>query len=289
MKRTLLQATLLTFTTLLFISACSIKTVYNNLDWVLEGMVNDYVSLSDTQEQDLEKQVALLLKWHRASQLTEYANDLKATKAFVDKGMDDESVEIIITKMLERWESMKVEVAPKMADLLVTLNDEQIEELFSNLEEKNKEIADEYTETSDDEKIVQAGDRLIDKFNEWLGTINDDQKELIKYWSQSFKPIHEDRLLFRKQWQLTLRQVIESDFEDNDKRNKLVELVMNAADYQSEGYKLKLDYNRDQFKKLIVAFESVVTPEQKKHLNERLDYFITNFEELAVEAKNNQL
>jgi hypothetical protein len=252
-------------------------------------MVNDYVSLSDTQEQDVEKQVALLLKWHRASQLTEYANDLKATKAFVDKGMDDESVEIIITKMLERWESMKVEVAPKMADLLVTLNDEQIEELFSNLEEKNKEIADEYNETSDDEKIAQAGDKLIDKFNEWLGTINDDQKELIKSWSQRFKPIHEDRLLFRKKWQLTLRQVLESGLDDKDKRNKLVELVLSASDYQPEDYKLKLDYNREQFKKLIVAFESVVTLEQKKHLNERLDYFITNFEELAAEAKNNQL
>ena len=212
-----------------------------------------------------------------------------ATKAFIDKGIDDESVEIIITKMLERWESMKVEVAPKMADLLVTLNDEQIEELFSNLEEKNKEIADEYNETSDDEKIVQAGDKLIEKFNEWLGTINDAQKEFIKSWSQRFKPIHEDRLLFRKKWQLTLRQVLESGLDDKDKRNKLVELVLSASDYQSEDYKLKLDYNREQFKKLIVAFESVVTFEQKKHLNERLDYFITNFEELAAEAKSNQL
>jgi len=285
MKRTLFQTTILVFVTLLFLSACSIKTVYNNLDWVLEGMVDDYISLSETQEQDVERQVAQLMKWHKATQLTEYANDFKAIKAFTAKGIDDESAEIIFATFMKRWNSMKEKVAPEMADLFLTLSDKQIEELFARLEEENKEVDEKYKETTEQEKIELGGEKLIDSFSDWLGPLNDEQKRVLKSWPQRFKPTHEDRVNFRIKWQAALKQVLVSDEMNEDKRAQLIAMVETPSDYQSEEHRKKLVYNSKQIKELIITFEHTVTSEQKKHLAERLDYFISNFEELAAEAE----
>ena len=283
--RTIIKRTILSLSLLLFLSACSIKTIYNNLDWALEGMVDDYVSLSDAQELDVEQRIALLLKWHRETQLTEYVNDLEAIKEFTAKGMDDESAETMFATFMERWNTMKVKVAPDMADLFLTLNDKQINELFVRLEEENEELNEEYNETTEEEKREKGGDKLISNFSDWLGPLSDEQKQILRSWPPRFKSAHADRMEFRKKWQAALREILQSDSPNSEKRSKLITLAEKPDVYQSEQHKAKLVYNSKQVKELILTFDQTVTTEQKTYLAERLDYFIVNFKELAAEAE----
>ncbi len=281
----ILKWTILSLVALLLLSACGIKTIYNNLDWVLEGMVDDYIDLTDTQEEDVDKRIAQLLKWHKETQLAEYVNDLKEIKTFTAKGIDDESAEIIFAKFLERWTAMKTKVAPEMADLFLTLNEKQIKALFIRLEEENKEIDEEYKETTEEEKNIEGGERLLENFSDWLGPLSEEQKELLISWPPRFQSTHENRLVFREKWQLALKQVLDDDIPTEEKRTRLIALTEKPEDYRSEQYKARLVHNSKQVKALILAFEHTVTKKQKTYLAERLDYFIRNFEELIEETK----
>ena len=142
----------------LVLSACGFKTLYNNTDWVLAGMVNDYITLTEEQEADVEKRIEQLMKWHRKSQLTIYSEDLKEIKKYTQQGLDDENTEIIFAKFLSYWHALRDRISPEMAELFLTLDEKQKVELFNTLDEQNKEITEEYAETTEAEKIETGGD-----------------------------------------------------------------------------------------------------------------------------------
>lgn len=282
---TLFQRMIIVLATLLLLSACSIKTVYNNLDWALEAMVDDYLSLSDMQEQDVEQRIAQILKWHRETQLDLYVKDLKMVKASTNRGLDDESAEAIFAAFMQRWESIKKQFAPNQADVLLTLNQQQIDDLFKKLEEENRELIEEINETTAEEKLEKSQEKLIRNFSDWLGPLSEEQKQILRSWPPRFKPLDQDRMAFRKKWQAELRAIFESGQSREEKRARLIDLAESPDKFQTEEHRARLVYNSKQVKELILTFDPTVTQEQKAYLAERLDYFIVNFEELAAEAK----
>jgi len=251
----------------------------------MEGMVEDYVELTETQELDVEQHVAFIMKWHRETQLTVYIEDLKKIKEITRVGLDDASAEFIFSTMLKRWEGLKGQLAPAMADLLLTLSQQQIEELFVRLNEQNKEATEEYAETSDEEKSTKSGETMISNFEDWLGSLSEEQKKIVKSWPPRFKSVHEDSIAFRKKWQAELKQVLENDYVQEIKREQLLALILKPDKYQTDEHKQKLVYNSKQIKAMVLTLDQTITQEQKSHLGEKIDYYIVNFEELVAEAK----
>ena len=270
--------------TVLVLSACSFKTLYNNADWVLAGMVNDFITLSDEQETDVEKRIEQLMQWHRKSQLPIYSEDLKEIKKYTQEGLTDESAEIIFAKFLSYWHALRDRISPEMAELFLTLNEKQKKELFETLEEQNKEMQEKFAESTEEERLEKGGDKMVDNFTEWNGELSSEQEALLRSWPEKFKPVHEDRAKFRLAWQAGLKEILFNDsLSKEQEREQLLQLINNPEDYQTEEHKAKLVYNSKQVKALMLAFGETVTDEQRAYLGKRLDYFSRIFAELAAE------
>ena len=283
MSRLVITRTILVLATLLLLGSCGIKTVYHNLDWVLSGMVNDYVDLTSEQETDVDKRIKLLLKWHQTTQLKLYAEDMRKIKQYTAAGLSDANAEELFNTFMGRWNSLKQKVAPQMADLLLELNEKQIKDLFVTIDEKNQEMNEDFNDMTPAERIEKAQDKLVENFERWLGDLNDSQIAELKTWPAKFTPLHEERMQFRNKWQAALKEVLTSSMSEAEKRTRLVDIISRPEQFQSETYKQQLVGNTKQVKALILNFDPSVTAQQKKYLAERLDYFISNFEELAAE------
>ena len=269
----------------LLMGGCSIKTAYKQLDWVLAGLIDDYVSLSSEQEKFADQRIASLLKWHQHSELKIYADDLQKVEEYTTLGLDDASAEDIFNRFLQSWERLKARVAPEMAELLLQLNGKQINELFENLNEKNQELLEEYQDIDQDERYEEAGDKLIENFERWLGDLNEQQKALLRTWPAKFKPVHEERMAFRKKWQARLLEILIEPTTRDAKYTQLLRLIKEPADLQTEEHKQKIVYNSKLFKTLTLEFDHTVTQTQRGFLAGRLEYFIENFRELAAEKE----
>ncbi len=268
----------------LVLSACSFKTLYNNADWVLAGMVNDFITLSEEQETDVDKRIEQLMKWHRKSQLPIYAEDLKEIKQYTQQGLTDERAEIIFSKFLSYWHALRDRISPEMAELFLTLDEKQKQELFQALEERNKELQEEYTEMTREERLEKGRDKMVDKFTEWNGELSSEQEALLRSWPEEFKSAHQDRMKFRLALQAGLKEILFNDsLSKEQEREQLIKLINNSEDYQTDEHKAKLVYNNKQAKALMLAFSETVTDEQRAYLGERLDYYSRIFTELAAE------
>ena len=69
------------------ITSCSTKLAYNNLDWLASWYVDDYVNLTDTQEDEFDTKLDAFLMWHRNIELQNYILQIKTIQADINKGV----------------------------------------------------------------------------------------------------------------------------------------------------------------------------------------------------------
>lgn len=283
MQRNNLLIVLLLLSFSFLFHACSIKTAYRQLDWLLADMIDDYASLSAAQEADAEQRIKSFLQWHQFTQLETYTRDLQLVQQYVSAGLDEASTEDVFKRIAQEWDAIKERAAPEMADMFLSLDEKQQKQLFKNLAKKNQEMDEEYSKYTSQERKRRSGDKFIDNAERWLGDLNKQQKELLWSWLENFKPLHEDRMAFRHKWQAILQAILEESLSTVQKRNKLIALVKMPEAYQSHVHRQKLAYNAEQFKALILQIETTLTPQQRTFLMERLDDLIVSFKELAAE------
>ncbi len=266
---------------LLVLGGCGVKTIYNQMDWILAGVVEDYIHLTEVQDEDVERRIADILKWHRKTQLPLYSSDLRQVKQYTKEGLSDKKIEHFFGLLNQRWIAIKGKISPEIAGLLMTLSDKQVLKMFKNIKEQNEEYIEEHVDITQKERDKAIIERMIDNFERWLGDLSNEQKALFWQWKDRFKPVHNDRLEFRRVWQKELRLILNSNISKKEKEVQLVELFRNPDKFRSQVYIDKLAHNRNQAAQLILTMS--LTPEQKKHLYKEVDYYTKNFDELAAE------
>ena len=127
---------------LALVLGCGPGFIYPHLDWMIPWYVDDYISLNSDQSSMLKTRLMHQLDWHCQTQLAAYADYLREIAADFDNPRQPVTVSVLEshrTKLLAHWQNLMRQIAPDVSDILITATDEQIEELFSNLEKFNKE------------------------------------------------------------------------------------------------------------------------------------------------------
>lgn len=266
---------------LLVLSGCGVKTIYNQMDWILAGVVEDYINLTEVQDEDVERRIAGILKWHRKTQLPLYSSGLRQVKFDTEAGLTEENIKSFFEFLNQRWIAFKGKISPEFAGLLMSLSDKQVLQMFENIKEQNEDYIEEHVDITQKERDKAIIERMIDNFERWLGDLSKEQKALFWQWKDRFKPVHNDRLEFRRVWQKELRLILNSNISKKEKEAQLEELFRNPDKFRSQVYIDKLAHNRNQAAQLTLTMS--LTSEQKNHLYKEVDYYTKNFDELAAE------
>lgn len=268
----------------LIVGGCTLKATYNRLDWVLGNYLERYVALTPTQEAELKQRLATTLEWHRATQLPVYATWLQNVKYDVQHGLTETQVEQHTLELLLYWRSLMIRFADDMAEMLPALSSEQRADLFKSFADKNAEYEERYIKVSRQQQRDNYTERLQDSFDSWLGTLTDQQQVLIQSAASELQPIATQSLLMRQRWQQHLKRVLENQPDPATTRAAMHTLFVNTETLRSVTYKHMLEHNRQVITRLIVDVAETLSVQQRAHLNQRIDKYITLFTELAQQA-----
>ena len=250
----------------LTLSACSTKFAYNYLDWILEWYVADLVNLTDDQEWQLNGALTKQLAWHRKQQLPLYVESLDKLSDAIKNGLTIETLQQLYTGQEKGWEELKKHIAPTMAELFKTMSDSQIEELLNNLEERNQELEADYVNKPRDERIKQRKERMVDRIENWTGSLNDSQIELISEWSQQIKPLSQQWIANRRSWQAELGSAIKHYRNAPEFAERIETLFLNNHKAWSDSYQNAYQYNLQLTMMMFVNLENQLTERQRQHL-----------------------
>jgi len=259
----------------LLLGACSTKMAYNYLDWILEWYVGDLVSLTEDQQWQFRNALARQLDWHRKKQLPLYVKSLDDLRNAINNGLTVEALQRIYHDQENGLNELIKQITPTLSELLATLSDSQVEQLMENLEEQNQELEDEYVKKSRDELVAQRAERMIDRAENWVGTLNESQTQLITNWSRQIRPTAEQWIANRRAWQTKLGSSLKEKRQTAEFNKYIEDLFVNSDRTWPDSYRTDFEYNRNLVFNMLVNLENALSDQQRQHL----------FEEIAVLRK----
>ncbi len=268
---------------LLLLPGCGVKMAYNNLDFLIPWYVDDLITLNDAQQAELEKRLANVITWHRTTQLTQYSAFMRKTRHQIDDGVTAQDLDEAFAEAEKSWSVLVGKIAPELVDMLLTATDEQKQELFANIEKQNEEFKKDYLNLSEEQRREDRIKAIQKNFRRWLGSLNEAQKKTIEHYASNFIPIHNDRWMFRLQWQNEFRKLLYEDPSKPEVRENLENLFAGMQDMYPEEYQNKRRVNIKLIKEMILKMDGTISNEQFEHLFKRIESYAATFEELAVQ------
>jgi hypothetical protein len=263
------------------ITACSFKTVYNRLDYLIPKYVEGVVTLDDVLEERLEGRTQVLLNWHRNTQLEQYAGWLQSLQQDIGVQLTEEQLEQHISQMEGFWLSLLNKVNDEMAYLLPMLDEAQREELFAYLDDSNEEFRESFIEPDDQERIDDYAGRMIDIYEDWFGELTDEQASRVEQAAAELISSAELRLQRRLEWQQGIRQILVSADSHYDKSQRLRVFLAGFEQDQDGPIRQASDSNRQVIIRLTVQIAHSLTNEQREFFISKTDDYIRMFTELA--------
>jgi len=263
------------------VAACSFKTLYNRLDYLIPEYVEGMVTLDDVLEQKLEQRTQVLLNWHRNTQLKQYADWLSALQRDMGTRLTEEKVEQRIKEMDQFWRSLSEKVNDEMAYLLPLLDKEQQDELFINLEETNEEFREEYAGLNDQQRIDDYIEDISGIYENWIGELTEKQEQFVEQAAAVLVSTAELRFQRRLLWQHGIREILTEDGSTQSKSEKLRQFMAGYEDVDDESTKQKSDINKKIIVRLTVQISHSMTAEQKEYFTSKTNDYIRMLTELA--------
>ena len=263
------------------IAACSFKTVYNRLDYLVPQYVEGVVTMDDVLEEQLEERTMLLLNWHRNTQLKQYAGWLQSLQQEIGAQLTEQQLEQRIREMEAFWLSLVAKLNDEMAYLLPLLDAEQRQELYAYLEDSNEEFREEFIDLDDEERIEDYAERIVNTYENWIGELAEAQVEAVEQAATKLISTAEFRLQRRIEWQQGIRDILASDDSHYDKSERLRAFLAGFEQDPDGPIKQASAINRQIIIRLTVQVAHSMTQEQKAFFISKTSDYIRMFTELA--------
>jgi hypothetical protein len=271
---------------LVLLSACGPRLYYPSLDWLIPWYVNDYISLGPGQSSRLKERLARQLDWHCRTQLPEYAEFIRDIRREVDdsgRPVTVERLDAYKIRLTQYWNALILRISPDIADILFSATDEQVDELFENLENKTREIESEFVAPPPQKIIHKRQKRMQKRLSYWLGGLTESQFQAVTEWSLQIEPIAADRVANRRQVQAAWRYLLESRTNRDEIQAALIGLLTNSEESRTENYQRKIDVNTQRTLELVSQLLETLTPKQRNHLSKRLESLAADFDQLSCD------
>jgi hypothetical protein len=270
------------FMSMLFIviTACSLKTIYNQLDALIPSYVEGLVSLDDALENKVEQRTEILINWHRTTQLKQYADWLSALQRDINDELTTGKLEQHLTILETFWHSIVLKMNEEMIILLPLLTGDQRQQLFESIDEKNDKYREDYIDVSEDERIEKYSEHMVDTYKNWLGELTDDQVYLIEKAAAELKSSARLRLQQRLLWQHNIGTIINTTDSTVEKFKRL-HVFFDGYEMNNNSLKAIKMFNSKILVQLTLQIVHGSNRKQKDYfMNETNDY-IRMFTELS--------
>lgn len=266
------QAILIGF---LFLASCSpIKLGYDYVDWVILWKLDDFFELTSEQKEFLNPQVDQLLNWHKTNELPLYVSLLRQVQEKAQDRLTEAELDWIYNQTEKLGDRMVKHVAPDFAVFLASLEEEQIERFSKSFLQM-----DEQLKLSSDESQEKLAEATIERAEEWLGNLSDDQKEQITQLRESIPDISAERLDNREKMMGTLVVFLRQRADAKAIEEKLLEL-MDFESTSSVEYDQLAAAQRKASNNMLLAIDQMLTHSQRTHFLQKLDNLIEDVEDI---------
>lgn len=270
---------------LALLAGCSTRLAYNNLDWLAVRWIDRQVSLEPDQRTRLRELFEQQQQWHCATQLDDYQSWIEQLRLdLLAERLDQQ-------RLLEHGESLADfaraladGLRPVLVELAVSLDDQQVEQVLVELDERIEKLREEIATRSDEQWVSDRVEGLERRLRRLMGSINPAQRRRLEEWALDLNPTHAYQLTQRLYWRERIAKALSSR-EDRALVEQEVSALLRPDSVWPQAYRQAIEANREL---TVVALEEVVAltePAQRGKISARLARLKNDFQRLSCEGE----
>ncbi len=259
---------------------CSSRLAYNNLDWLADWYLGDFIDLTSSQQQEFESKLGKVLVWHRQVELVKYRDQLLLLQSQNQQGsINTQQWSAHLQKLAAHWLRIRNKVSGEMASMAPSLSKEQVTDFFAALKENNEEKREEFIELSAQDAKDNRFDEIVEKFEERLGSLNASQEDIIHEFVNASNKTPLIYMAYSERFQKGLKHTFEQG-EPSQLSKRLYDVMVHPEQFKTEE-SIKQD---EKEKTLLLAMLEKMslsqTEKQTKHFEKEIQELIDLMEEL---------
>ena len=258
-------------------SCSSTQFAYNRLDWLAAWQVGKYVDLEGPSKARFDEGFTALWQWHRSTQLSAYAGDLRELAEASQHVLVREQIAGYLQRLSDHGARLLDEALPPMAGVLAALDDAQVRELLANMaEQRAEDNAEDAARTPGDYARTTTK-----SLRRWFGALTDEQAALVREWAATRR---DDPALWQRygeQWgELFGHTLAARAAPDFAAQLRVVFREPPLADRAA--VRALSDHNRANYIDLLAKLSPTLSEAQRRHARNKLVALAEDLEELAA-------
>ena len=262
-------------------SGCTIKLAYNFLDWGLYWELKDYIKFNRDQRLLIKDEISQLIDWHRSDELPQYADQLEKLSIGLENGMSVEKLEVSYNNLRDSWQRIVIKALPAAVNIISNLNDQQINDFFEMLIEKEVDDAKDIERGTSARTIEEREAYVSEKIVNVIGKLNKEQKALIAQWAQSTESTKKFSLVQAIQWRTRMQAAVAERHDEQQLEKNLMVLFANPDQLRSVSYRRVIENNTRLVMQLLFDLNQSLTNQQRSRLIKKLKGYIEDFRDLS--------
>ncbi|MEZ8056133.1 DUF6279 family lipoprotein [Vibrio atlanticus] len=261
-------------------SGCGTKFAYNNISWFAVSYIEDFVSLSNSQESELEERLDLLQQWHKETQLPLYISQLEVILNTDRSDMSSAFITEQSDQIKDHIRSIVSKFSPDIYALSMQFNPKQDKEFLKNFRGKQQEYYEERLSLDDEDSRERYRSRIEDRLERWLGTVSKEQKKIILAWSQKWVNTNDNWRQYQNNTYQDLSTLMEKKSDLDIAQPIIMNLLLNNETYYPEGLEPELNKNMQTSANFLVDIVESSTNKQWAYFMSELASLKGTFESL---------
>ncbi|GLP96443.1 DUF6279 family lipoprotein [Paraferrimonas sedimenticola] len=263
----------------------SVKMGYYFADWAIEWELEDYVDLDREQKKQLDKEIDALLVWHQREEMPKYRDQLsKLFDELSSDSMTPEQFQWHLDQLAVYWKTILVQTTPALNRLLPTLSDDQVDQLITNLKERQQKGIKEREKLTPEERLEKSQKGWRKSLKKNLGSVQTAQMERITLYLKQINDTYRTRKIYQAAWTDEFAQVLSRRGEGETFELELTTLLENPESLRSEDLQAELDENRVMLLDLLVDIHKDLSDKQRKRMLRKLGSMRDDVADLAAKA-----
>ncbi|TCW18596.1 DUF6279 family lipoprotein [Vibrio crassostreae] len=252
-------------------AGCGTKFAYNNISWFAVSYIEDFVSLSNNQESELEARLDSLQAWHKETQLPKYISQLEAIQSIARADMNSAFIVDQSEQIKNHIRAIVNKFAPDVYALSMQLSPKQDSEFLKNFREKQQDYYEERLSLNDEDSRERYRNRIEERLERWLGSVSKQQKQIIYIWSQEWINTNASWREYQNNTYQDLTILMEKKSDLHIAQPIIMKLLLNNESYYPDGLESQLNKNMQTSAKFLVDIASVSSDKQWSYFMNELE------------------
>jgi hypothetical protein len=248
------------------LAACStVQLAYNNADWWLLQIADDYLDLNGEQRQRLRTALATRLDQHRRQELEGYVSFFDRAARAAEQGLTRPEAEALVAELEANLQTTVAGTIPVFAPVMAGLSKDQREHLAQRMDEENRKFRETHLQEDRDARLQARAERSLGRIERWTGRLSRRQQQrvigIIRGWPDAAADWYAYRIAQEQGLLRLLGDGVEAEQITVYLRDWWVEQAR-----QPPALRRAVRQTREGLVGLLLALDASLTPKQREHL-----------------------